>query len=68
MVIKDISMVIKHFKRDGEKRTSEAIALHNASRFPKRINPFVPGPTKQSDWKWKEIPYEKLVIIAELLK
>ena len=68
MVSRDISMEIKHFKRDGEKHTSEAITLHNAGRLQKTINPLVPEPTLQSDWKWKHIPYEKLIIIAELLK
>ncbi len=68
MVSRYTSMAIKPTKRDGEKHTPEAIILHNAGRLQKTISPLVPEPTLQSARKWKDIPYEKLIIIAELLE
>jgi len=68
MVNRYTSMVIKGTNEDCDKHISEAITLHNAGQIQKGINPLVSAPTLQSDRKGKDIPYEKLMIIAELLK
>lgn len=62
MVSKCTSMVIKYTRCYFNKQTSNAIMPDNVIQIRKTINPF------GLDRKCKNIPYEKLIMIAELLK
>lgn len=57
---------MKPSKREFDKYLTEENPLHNTSQ--NTVSPSISQPIKRGDRIYKNIPYEKLIMIAELLK